>query len=211
MNRMLLYSDLRPGISDAVDDCLMNQLKGTRCKIGYIPSDSDMKRRYFAKIQDQYLKLGISDVTYFDLGLEYDPQAIKPLLACDAIHLSGGDPFSFLTWVKKREFTSQLKLYLKQGGLLIGVSAGAMILSKSLGLAEEDWMTDKNRPIKHRIKGLNFFDFEFFPHFKQDFKTATALANYKKNHQTQVFACDDDAGIFIQDDQIQLLGSVYKI
>lgn len=205
LSRILLYSDLRPGVSDAVDECLLQQLAGTPCRVGYIPSQSDPKRRYFTKIQERYLELGISDLRYLDLGAEYEPSQVRGLLECDAIHLSGGDPFPFLDAVKKRGFRTHLNQYLDSGGVLIGVSAGAMILSRSLGLADE---VKPIRARKNEPKALKLFDFEFYPHFQGDERTASDLACYAKAYKTRVYACDDNGGIFLQDTQTTLLGPV---
>lgn len=204
MTRIILYSDFKPGVSDLVDDCLLDQLKGTACRIGYIPSDSDIKRRYFAKVEDRYRKLGISDLMYFDLGEEYEPTSIPQLLTCDAVHLSGGDPVQFLHLVKKRGFGVHLKKYLSDGGLVVAVSAGAMILSKSLGLMTlED---GQKRLVKQQA--LRLFDFEFYPHFKQDLKTANGLRQYAASQKTVVYACDDDSGLHFVDGQVRMLGQV---
>lgn len=211
MARIILYSDFKPGTSDLVDQCFLEQLHGSRCRIGYIPSDSDLKRRYFSKIEDQYLKLGISDLFYFDLGEEYNPDSIPRLMDCDAIHLSGGDPFKFLELVKKRNFAKQLTQYLAKGGLLVGISAGAMILSKSLGLADEDQLFGKSRAHAPVVRGLGIYDFEFFPHYKEDDGTRVALAAYAKRTQTGVIACDDDAGVFLSQENVTILGRGARI
>ncbi len=206
MSRLILYSDFRPGVSDVVDDCLLQQLSGTPCRIGYIPSDSDLKRRYFAKVEDAYLKIGISNLRYFDLGEEFDPTGIAKLLDCDAIHLSGGDPIQFLAWIRKRNFGEHLKKYLREGGLLVGISAGAMILSKSLGLMAVDHGKQNAKP----TPALRLFDFEFFPHFKEDEKTIKVLTQYALTQRTPVYACDDHSGLLVVNGSLRLLGQVTR-
>jgi dipeptidase E len=210
MTNLLLYSDFRPGVSNIVDDSMLKTLEGKSCRIGYIPSDSDVKRRYFSKVEDQYAKLGLTDVFYFDLGEEFSATNIPDLLACDLIHLSGGDPVRFLELVRKRAFGEQLARYLKAGGTIMGVSAGAMILSKSLGLIAYDEAARSKQPGKPaKIKGaLKFFDFEFYPHFKGDESTSKRLATYARSQKTTVYACDDDAGILIKNGVAELLGDV---
>lgn len=128
------------------------------------------------------------------------------MLQHDAIHLSGGDPRQFLHLIKKRAFATHLKQYLKNGGLIVGVSAGAMILGKTLRLADDEWMDGGIRSPKERTEGLGFFDFEFYPHFQRDVKTAEALALYAKRNNVKVLACDDDGGVFIENGEAHLLG-----
>lgn len=194
---IIIYSDFKPNVSREVDDALLKLLEGSRCRIAYIPSDSDPKRRYFQKVQLSYEKLGISEVTYFDLGLEFDSLATVALLKHDAIHLSGGDPFKFLEHIKIRQFGPVLKSYLKSGGILIGVSAGAMILTPSLELIKE---IDSEPVPKSCQRALGLIDFEFYPHFKHDKLTTERIARYAKLRKKVIYACDDEAGMIVSQD-----------
>lgn len=197
--KIILYSDFKPDVSREVDDALLKILEGSGCRIAYIPSESDPKRRYFQKVQLNYEKIGISDVTYFDLGLEFDSLVIAELLKHDAIHLSGGDPVKFLDQIKMRQFGPILTRYVKSGGILIGVSAGAMILTGSLGLLEA--IEGESVP-KSCQRALGILDFEFYPHFKQDAVTSEKITRYAKSRKKIIYACDDDAGMLVTDGAI---------
>ncbi len=190
-----------------MDTAYLRLLSGSRCRIGYIPSESDLKRRYFAGAQLTYKKLGIQKLLYFDLGEEYEIEALPELLDCDAIHLSGGDPVKFLSQVRHRNFGEILRRYLAKGGILVGVSAGAMILSKTLDLLSA---IDGQKRGKKSASALKFFDFEFYPHFRDDNLTKQKLADYAATHKTDVYACNDDSGILVRDGVIELLGNVTK-
>ena len=48
-------------------------------------------------------------------------------MGCDAIHLTGGNTFQFSYWLRERGLDAELKRYAKAGGVLIGVSAGAIL------------------------------------------------------------------------------------
>ena len=202
---IILYSDFKPGVSDMVDDAMLRQLAGTSCRVAYIPSDSDTKRRYFRKTEDDYRRVGISSLFYFDLGAEYDESAMLSLFQHDAIHLSGGDPVRFMDLIKQRKFAHPLKKYLQTGGTLIGVSAGAMILTPTLGLLPA---IDDTPVVKTSLNALGILDFEFYPHFKGDNKTEAKLSAYAKAKNTRLYACDDDAGLLIKDDVVIKLGPV---
>ena len=206
--KIVLYSDFCPGISDAVDLKVLDILAKTSCRIGYIPSDSDPSRKYFRRTESQFRKLGLIDVFYFDLGQEYDSRNISKLMSCDAVYLSGGDPQRFLELIESRKFSSHLKKYLASGKLIIGVSAGAMVLSSTLGLASE---ADDFLAAKRRIGGLKFFGFEFYPHFNTKPSQVTSLQKYAKFHGVEVYACDDSAGLYITDKNTEPLGLVTRI
>ncbi|MEI6834847.1 MAG: Type 1 glutamine amidotransferase-like domain-containing protein [bacterium] len=205
MSQILLYSDFRPGLSRLMDDELLRLLAGTSCRVGYIPSESDLKRRYFDKICERYEDIGITDVIYFDLGQEFSKENIPDLMSCDVIHLSGGDPEKFLNLVRQRSFTEHLKTFLKKGGFLAGISAGAMILTPSLGLLDVD---SKKNPTAKPRPALSMVNFEFYPHFKEDDVTKRALASYARARQTRVYACDDDGGLVVHQGQVTTIGRV---
>ena len=213
MSSILLYSDFRPDVSKVVDDEMLRLLSGKACKIGYIPSDSDVKRRYFAKVLEHYSVLGISDVVYFDLGEEFDSANIPALLCSDLIHLSGGDPERFMDLISRRNFGEHLRSFLKRGGVLLGVSAGAMILSRSLGLLAIDEPLKsggKNKSSPKVQGGLRLLDFEFYPHFHGDESTAKKLAHYARTQKTTVYACDDSAGLLVENGIVLSLGAVTR-
>jgi len=71
---------------------------------------------------------------YFDVDKEYDEKKIEELLACDAIFLSGGNTYYFLNSLRKRKFLPKLREYVRIGGILIGVSAGSIIMSKTIDI-----------------------------------------------------------------------------
>ena len=71
---------------------------------------------------------------YFKLDVAYTPERMTDLLACDAIHLTGGDTFYFLHWLRQRGMLSSLQRYVAEGGLLIGVSAGAILMTANIAM-----------------------------------------------------------------------------
>lgn len=207
MGKIICYSDFRPGVSDLVDQRVLDILSKTSCRIAYIPSASDHSRRYFKKVQDHYLKIGIRNVTYFDLGDEFDPSQWSEMLKYDAWHLSGGDPFAFLEVMHKRTFKSHLLTFLNAGKLVIGVSAGAMVLTKSLGLVQEQ--THRSSPSKSP-RALGLLDFEFFPHFEYNPKQVGFLKKYAQSQRVKVYACDDGGGLEVSDRFVQTIGAVHE-
>ncbi|WP_199621429.1 Type 1 glutamine amidotransferase-like domain-containing protein [Paenibacillus alkalitolerans] len=74
----------------------------------------------------------------------------------DAIHLSGGNTFYFLSLLKKRNTMEMLRAYVNKGGILIGVSAGSILMTKTIGFAGYGVDGDRN---------VVYVDFEFLPHW----------------------------------------------
>ncbi len=103
MNRKLvLYSDQIIPETAAIDQRMLNLIGKTNPTIGYIPSSSDPERLFFNQICAYYAALGASVEVYFELDAFFSEGALPALLSCDAIHLSGGNTFYFLHWLKQR-------------------------------------------------------------------------------------------------------------
>lgn len=207
MATLVFYSDFKSEQSEPVDNRLLSLLPASP-KIGYIPSDSDYKRRYFNKVTEHYNELGIYDVMYFDLKDEFTPALIPELLSCSAIHLSGGDVYQFLASIRVRQFAPILKKFIAQGRVLIGVSAGAMICAPTIDLCE---LFDGVKMKPSERKSMGFVDFDFFPHYDQSPATLKRLCDYSLKHRRTVYACDDCEGVIVKDNVIECIGNVLKI
>lgn len=113
----------------------------------------------------------------------------------------------FLKNLKQRNFKPRLQKYVENGGILIGVSAGAMVLTPSLGLCDA---LESNKPSSKSNKGLGIVNFEFHPHFDEDEKTAQKISAYSKLNKITVYACNDDSGIIVANDKLECVGRVSR-
>ena len=127
MKKLVLHSDQIQDHKE-VDLAFIELLGKKSPRLAYIPSQSDLQRKYFNQRVEWYKLFGITDLLYFDVDKEYDEKKIEELLACDAIFLSGGNTYYFLNSLKKRKFLPKLREYVRIGGILIGVSAGSILL-----------------------------------------------------------------------------------
>ncbi|MBU3155814.1 Type 1 glutamine amidotransferase-like domain-containing protein [Clostridium estertheticum] len=210
MRKIVLYSDQIIKENRKIDYELLRLLNKKNPSIGYIPSCSDLTRKYFNPKVQYYNELGISNIQYFDLDKEYDETKINDIFQSDAIHLSGGNTFYFLYLLKKRNLVKSLQLYVEQGGILIGISAGSIILSKTIDMAQfgdEDIVGIEDR------SSLGIVDFQFMPHWSDDesVKYLDLLKDYSKVKKTTIYACNDGDGIVIDGDDIKFIGNVIKI
>ncbi|MCM1989243.1 Type 1 glutamine amidotransferase-like domain-containing protein [Oceanirhabdus seepicola] len=211
MPKLILYSDQIIGKTKKVDNELLNLLEKNNPSIGYIPSCSDFTRKYFNQRIEYYKALGIHDLQYFDIDKEYEETRIMDIFKCDAIHLSGGNTFYFLHLLKKRGFIELLKSYVNNGGILIGISAGSIIMTKTIDLAGYGEDSDENIIGLEITDSLGFVDFEFYPHWDGSENILDSLNTYAKKKDCAVYACKDGDGIVINDDEIKLIGDISRI
>ncbi len=208
MRKLILHSDQVEGKTQ-IDEAFLGFFD-FKPKIAYIPSQSDLDRKYFNKKVKWYKQFGINDLFYFDLDKEFKKEKIKELLSCNAIHLSGGDVFCFLNNIKKRGFVSLLRDYVEKGGVLIGVSAGSIIMSEVVDIAA---LYDKESMIHlEDYSSLGLVDFEFFPHLNRNReKYLKDLIKYSKSNDSVIYACSDGDGIIVDGEEIRFFGDVLKI
>lgn len=203
---IILYSDQVVSGNERLDRIFIELAGRDRPKIAYIPSASDNLRKYYTEKCAYYRKYGIRDILYYDLNKEYDPSLTEEMLACDAIHLSGGDPFQFLGSIRKRNFGPVLRKYHQDGGILLGVSAGAIMLTPSINISHVFY---KSRTNQHQAVGL--VDFHFLPHWNQREDRLENVKRFSEEQRVTVYACRDGDGIVIKDDKIELVGDLVRI
>ncbi|MFH1315847.1 MAG: Type 1 glutamine amidotransferase-like domain-containing protein [Candidatus Uhrbacteria bacterium] len=213
MKKLVLHSDQVSGKTQ-VDEAFLKFFGDSKPKIAYIPSQSDLTRKYFNQKVEWYKQFDITDLLYFDIDQEYNEEKISELLSCDAIFLSGGNTYYFLNSLKNRNFIPILKNFVEKGGVLIGVSAGSIIMSKTISVTsiDDDIGGDQNTVGIKDFSALGFNDFEFFPHFDiNNIEIARRLKEYSKKSKSVIYACKDGDGIIVEDNNMQFFGDVLKI
>lgn len=136
---IFMYSDQVIDDNQQIDFRLIEAAKNSvgelgKVKVGYIPSGGDKDRMYYNDRISYYKKYGINDFMFFDLDEEYDESLMSELRTCTIIHLSGGKPVELNLNVRKRQFGHFLNEFIHNGGILVGVSAGAIQMTQSIGL-----------------------------------------------------------------------------
>ena len=204
--KLALYSDQDFPANEEMDARLLRLIGRPQPKIGYIPATSDPERIYFRRKADYYAGIGANLVVYVDPSQDTSEAEWSTLLSCDAIHLSGGNTFSFLSWLQRRSVLPLLTRYVSEGGVLIGVSAGAILMTPSVDSAllcgdvrDEQLMDDA---------GLGLVDFHFWPHFNSE--SVTGDQSKLSSTIPALYACPDGSGIVIDGKEVELFGQVHR-
>jgi dipeptidase E len=208
--RLVLYSDQVIAANRKLDLEVLRLLGGSSPRIGYLTSAPDPARRFFAAKQAYYAQYGAIDLIYFD------PEEVKTralgdaLFACDAIHLTGGDTRGYLARLKRVKLIEPLRQYALSGKLLIGTSAGAILMTPSIAL---DALFQAAAPVTSPDqRALDLLPFEFFPHLQTDPGHLPALMRYsQENAGRRIFACPDGDGIIVEDGEARAVGTVTEI
>ena len=209
MNRKLvLYSDQIVGKTDAIDQRLLRLIGKAAPSIGYVPSSSDPERFFWGQVCAYYAALGASVEVYLELDAHFSEDVLPTLLSCDAIHLSGGNTFYFLHWLKQRAMLPVLREYVAGGGVLIGVSAGAILMTPDVStsaLCGDTFVEELSDP-----SALGLVDFQFLPHFEPGEANIAEIAAHQRRFPAPLYACPDGGGIVVDGADVEFFGEVEK-
>jgi dipeptidase E len=205
--KLVFYSDQIIPANRKVDDCLLGLLS-VGARIGYVPSAPDPLRKFFRSRQDYYAHLGLALEAYCD-PRAHSAEELAGLMACDAIHLSGGDTRHFLDGLIQADMLALLRRWAEDGRVLIGASAGAILLTPTIALDAIFRGADPAR--EPTSAALNLAPFEFFPHLDQSPAYLPALIAYSRSNNRPILACPDGDGVIVEDGEVEFIGNILRI
>ncbi|MCL1059148.1 Type 1 glutamine amidotransferase-like domain-containing protein [Shewanella gelidimarina] len=184
---------------------LLSRLEVTTPKIGYIASAPDPKQEYYRQTQQIYSALNAEMDVYLELESEFSQQALDALLTCDVIHLSGGDTQRFLQAIKQRQLIEPLNTFAVNGGAIVGVSAGAILLTPSIASAA--LCGDEVKGPQEELNALNLVPFQFVPHFESIQLSRGTFNQQLKSLTHAVYLCGDNDALLLADKKIAIYGA----
>lgn len=202
-----MLSDLR-NMNPALKSKINELTGGQSFRLAYIPSRTEKERWYFEKAKQELKDIGVTDFFYFDVDEDFEESMVENFKSCDGIFLSGGNTYHFLKNLKERNIVSYIKEMVNEGKPLIGVSAGSIIMSKSIKIAA---FYDENEVRLTELNGLELVDFEFMPHWNREKEQLDELLKYSLLQVESIFTCDDGDGIVIDGDEIEFYGDIKEV
>ena len=206
--KLVLYSGGQERSNHKLHQAVV-ELTGRRrgLQLAYIPFCSEGSSVFYQRAIRRYRAHGVQKFLCLKVDQRPDESEIRNALQSDIIYLAGGNTFYFLNHLRKSGMLPKLANYVKEGGVLTGLSAGALILTPTIKLAgAKNLDPDDNDVGLKDLQGMGLVDFEFAPHFSTSSKMITALTNYSKKSPYPVYACSDGGGILIQDEKFSILG-----
>ncbi|MCF6139402.1 Type 1 glutamine amidotransferase-like domain-containing protein [Pseudalkalibacillus berkeleyi] len=205
MSQLIMLSSLDASIDQHLADHMKRMISKKGTKLGYVPSQYDETKYYFNKMRPHLERLGFEEFIYVDIDQAFEQKYVKSLETCDAIFLSGGNTYYFLNNLKNRGLISVLQRFVQNGGLLIGVSAGAMMMSHTIEIAAN---LDPNDIALKDLDALNFIPFHFLPHYDEEKHDIRKIVS---ELGAPVYTCKDGAGIILSHDtKLTTYGEIEK-
>jgi dipeptidase E len=192
-------------LTDELRNAIAKEILDRGGRVAYISSaaQNGNKPYYLSTIED-YKNIDHSiEVDYFDLSESFSNDDLSKLETYRIIYLSGGNTYAFLDAARKRGLEKILRNVIENDGLLIGVSAGAIMMTPTIDIAGTCG-GDINNVGLIDTHGFNFVPFEFHPHYTENDKAT--LATYITKHT--IYLCKDGDGILVTDNGIQKFGEI---
>ncbi|MEM9107490.1 MAG: Type 1 glutamine amidotransferase-like domain-containing protein [Pseudomonadota bacterium] len=209
MPNLVMYSDQVIPENEKVDARLVDLMSGRGRRIGYVPSGREPDRRFYHERQAYYAKLGLDLPVFFDTTSRFNKAELTALLDCDAIHLSGGNTRAFLHLLKTNGLLGRLAEWARKDGLLIGTSAGAILMTSNVAL-DAIFTGDDPSAIQDGA-ALDLVPFEFFPHLDKSEEYLPQLLAYSSKTSSSIAACRDGDGLVVNDHIIESVGDIVWI
>jgi len=190
--------------SPAIRDHLQERSQGgqaaivTTASLGYKEKD-----KHIPGIVEILSEMGYQ-TSFFDFEVDHK----KDLAAYDLIYINGGNPFYLLKHALAGDFGGVLKILHESGKILLGASAGSMVLSRSLGLVDLlDPGLNEGVGLED-IKALNLCPVEVCPHYDRFIKRfdqcEDKIRTYEGRLGIEVNRLRDGQALFM-DGQTQLI------
>ena len=179
-----------------------------RPRIAWIPSDFRSGSRWFHAKVAYYARYDtdLEEPVRFDAP--FTPADLERLWTFDAIHLSGGNTAEFLGLLRQHHMLEPLRRFARHGGVLIGESAGAILMTVSIETTFVGESGDKHPGADFELDALELVDFAFVPHYSDDLETTCRkLATQLRR---TVYACRDGDGIVVNAGELRLIGAVLE-
>ena len=208
--KLVLYSGGQVPSNRLIHHALFELVSPKRNKsMTYIPFCHDRSTLFYKRAIKRYQGVGFERFHCLPVDAPFSQKDLKKALGSDVIYLAGGNTFYFLKYLRKSGLIPQLQQFVEKGGVLAGLSAGAIILTPHIGTAgpslpEPD---DNDVKLKNR-RALGLVRFEFYPHYTSTPQTNHAILQYSRNTKFPLLACPDGSGITINGNRMTFIGKV---
>jgi len=209
MVSLVMYSDQIIPENGKVDERLLDLMARRGRRVGYVSSGPEPDRRFFCERQAYYKKLDLDLSVFFDTAEPLDEAGLATLLDCDAIHLSGGNTRAFLRLLKANDLLAPLAKWAQNDGLLIGTSAGAILMTPTVAL--DAMFSGENAGAVRDGEALDLIPFEFFPHLNKSADYLPQLLAYSTETSRRIAACRDGDGVVVNGGVVESVGDIVWI
>lgn len=119
--------------------------------------------KYAQKSKEDFKEMGFQKIDFMDLEFE----SPERLTQKDIIYINGGNPFNLLFHTKKSGADEILKRLASRNVIIVGVSAGAILLGPHIKIVQS-FTPEMNTLGIEDFSALNLTDKLIFPHYDRE-------------------------------------------
>ena len=123
----------------------------------------------------------------------------------DALYIDGGNTFKLMKHIRESHFYELLRMFIHNGGIINGDSAGAIILGSHLETAHFGTIGDENLSGLISYQGLNLLG-DWVIHCHYDLTDDFEIKTFTRQVGLPVLALAEDTAIAVEDGQINVFG-----
>lgn len=156
----------------------------------------------------EWIKKELPNINKIEMVRTYDELATKNYNDYSAIFIGGGNTFSLLNGLKESGSFEKINNYIKEGGIIFGGSAGAIIFGKDLDSCKNE---DDNEVNLIDINGFNMINgYTLLCHYtNRDEEKIESSRKYllELSKTKKVYALPEEDTIIIDNNKIIFVGS----
>lgn len=161
------------------------------------------KDKHIPKLTEELKSIGCM-IDFFD----FDEDNPNELLKYDIIEINGGNPFYLLHSIRQAGAEPIIKQIAKEK-ILVGISAGAVVLQKSIRLIAE-YSPEMNEGVGlTELDGVGITNLEILPHYHRFIGKFEAFEErakkYEKENNCTVIRIDDGQGILVLENSFEII------
>lgn len=206
--QLLLTSD---GLSNStLQDFFVDLLpkKSSEVTLAFISTAGNVQKDHAYLEKDRVIlkRLGIGTVWEVDIS-KGESDWMPAIKSSDVIWMEGGNTFYLLNEIRKSGLAESLRS-LVSDKLYVGVSAGSILVTPSIGIALVEPPDDNFLKMEDFI-GLGWVDFEVSPH-TPCYVPLKNVSRYASSCPSPLYAFDDGVALYWENDNVKIIGNGFS-
>ncbi len=195
--------------TDAIDKKVVELTDKVNPNFLFIGLASSFSDSYYDTMKKIYKDLGCTCAYLKKKNILNNRDIVeKKISDADIIYFCGGDTIKLVNDLKEYDLVSLLKKAYDNGTILVGMSAGAIMLSKE-GYSDSLKLRDEADKYTF-VEGLDFIDIVICPHYSNVIGKKEELKEDLKGTDKKVYSLDNGTALISIDNNISFISSINK-
>jgi len=185
-----------------IDERIVKETKKEKPIFLFIGFASDRADSKYDKIKKIFQNLGCMTEHLKKKNVIYNRNIVEEKISrADIIYICGGDTIKLLEFVKEYEIVDLLRAAYERGAILVGKSAGAILLSKE-GFSDS-YILRREKDHHEFINGLGFVNYSIIPHYKETEQKEKDLEKALQKTNRNCIGIQNGTALLIKNEKIE--------